>query len=222
MPDKVDNLKYKHLTKPNQHALKLLAIVLEQNPAPELCEVGVGFGATTIEICRMLSNRGIYHLFEFSDRLDDLKKDLDGSGFNNIVYHSNTRRQFDSYSWVLAQMLLARRAGGGPVPMFDFVFLDGAHAFHHDAPATVILKELLKPGGIFLFDDYDWTFGASPTQRPAVKPEILKLYTEEQIQTPHLRLICDLFMDSDPDYEKVNLNFVGRERRRAYRKHAGG
>lgn len=101
-------------------------------------------------------------------------------------------------------------------------FLDGAHAFHHDAPATVILKELLKPGGIFLFDDYDWTFGASPTQRPAVKPEILKLYTEEQIQTPHLRLICDLFMDSDPDYEKVNLNFVGRERRRAYRKHAGG
>ncbi|ONG54002.1 hypothetical protein BKE38_11035 [Pseudoroseomonas deserti] len=174
-----------------------------------LCEVGIG--ATTSEICRLLASR-----------LNDLKPELDGLGFNNVVYHGNTQRKPDSCNWALAQMLLTRRAAGGEVPLFDFVFLDGAHAFHHGAPATLILKELLKPGGVILFDDYDWSFAISPTMNPAVFPAILEAYSEEQIKTPHVRLICDLFMDGDPEYRKLDIGYGPREHRRAYRKRAPG
>jgi predicted O-methyltransferase YrrM len=207
-----------HISKPNEHALNLLTQVLAQNPEPVLCEVGIGIGATTSAICRLLDNRGEFHLFDYSSRLDDLKPDLDGLGFHNVVYHGNTRRKLDSYNWALAKMLQARRASGGPAPVFDFVFLDGGHAFHHDAPAAMLLKELLKPGGVILFDDYDWSFAVSPTLRPSVYPGILELYTEDQIETAHVQLICDLFMDHDEDYTKIDIGYGKREHRRAYRK----
>ena len=49
-------------------------------------------------------------------------------------------------------------------------------------------------------------------------PNILEVYSDEQIQTPHVRLICDLFMDHDPDYRKVDIGYGSHEHRRAYRK----
>lgn len=210
------------ISRPNEHALKLMQEVLQREPDPVLCEVGIGVGATTSAICQLLANRGTYHLFDYATRLDDLKPDLDGLGFTNVVYHSNSRRKLDGYSWELAKLLLARRAAGGEVPMFDFVFLDGAHTFHHDAPATVILKELLKPGGVILFDDYDWSLEISPTLNPVAVPALLEVFTEEQIRTPHVRLVCDLFMDHDPDYRKLDIGYRKHEHRRAYRKRGPG
>ncbi|MBR0650008.1 class I SAM-dependent methyltransferase [Roseomonas terrae] len=218
MLEKLSDPANVHIAKPCEHALTLVAALLEQEQQPVVCEVGVGIGATSVAICRLLENRGTYHLFDYANRLDDLKPDLDGLGFTNVVYHCNSRRKLDSYSWSLAQMLLARRAAGESVPLFDFVFLDGAHAFHHDAPATLLLKELLKPGGVILFDDYDWSFAISPTMKPSVFPTIVEVYNDEQIATPHVRLICDLFMDHDPDYQKMDIGYRSHEHRRAYRK----
>lgn len=39
-----------------------------------------------------------------------------------------------------------------------------------------------------------WTFSNSPTCNPAVYPDILKYYTEEQITTPHIKLVVDLLV----------------------------
>ncbi|WBV44032.1 class I SAM-dependent methyltransferase [Pseudoroseomonas cervicalis] len=218
MLEKLTDPANRHIAEPNRHALMLLGQVLEQEPQPVICEVGIGIGATVSAMCRLLDHRGTYHLFDYSSRLDDLKPDLDGLGFTNVVYHGNTRRKLDSYNWALARLLQARREAGGPVPLFDFAFLDGAHAFHHDAPAALLLKELLKPGGIILLDDYDWSFAISPTMNPGVMPRILEAYTEEQIETPHVKLICDLFFDHDPAYRKLDIGYGRREHRRAYRK----
>jgi predicted O-methyltransferase YrrM len=218
MLEKLSDPAKVHISKPNEHALKLVAELLEREQQPVICEVGIGIGATTAAICRLLANRGTYHLFDYASRLDDLKPDLDALGFTNVVYQGNTQRKLDSYNWALARMLQARRAAEGPVPLFDFVFLDGAHAFHHDAPATLLLKELLKPGGVILFDDYDWSFAISPTLNPSVYPATREAYSDEQIETPHVRLICDLFMDHDPDYQKLDIGYRSHEHRRAYRK----
>lgn len=207
------------IAKPNAHALALLDRVLARESDPVICEVGVGIGATTVELCRKLDNRGRILLFDFEDRLTDLGADLAGLGFGNVELHANTRRRHDSYNWSLAKILQARRSAGEAPGLFDFAFLDGGHAFHHDAPAAMILKELLKPGGVMLFDDYDWSFAVSPTMNPARNPGILEEYTEAQIETPHVRLICDLFLDHDPDYRKVEIGYrVPFEHRRAYQK----
>mgnify|MGYP000356764213 CR=1 FL=1 len=221
MLEKLEDPRFTSISKPSKHALDLLERVLEANPAPVVCEVGIGIGATSVEMCRLLDNRGVIHFFDFQEKLDELKADLDAAGFYNTAWTGNSRRTFDSYSWTLARMLRECRTlqvDG----LFDFVFLDGAHSFHHDAPAALALKDLLKPGGYLLFDDYDWTFKISPTMNPDVNPAILEQYSDDQIAVPHVRTICEVFFDGDPRWEKVDIGYGSLEHRRAYRKLAAG
>lgn len=100
------------IAKPNAHALALLDRVLARESQPVICEVGIGIGATTVELCRKLDNRGRIHLFDFEDRLTDLGADLAGLGFTNVELHANTRRRYDSYNWSLGAILQARRQAG--------------------------------------------------------------------------------------------------------------
>jgi hypothetical protein len=95
--------------------------------------------------------------------------------------------------------------------------------FHHDAPATAVLKEMVAPGGIILFDDYDWTLAISPTQNPTVNPGILEHFTEDQIKVSHVALVCTALMDTDQRFEKLDVGYKpGFEHRRAYRRLAAG
>lgn len=217
MLEKLTDPRFAAISKPSPHALDLLDGTLRANPAPVICEVGVGIGATTIELCRRLDNRGELHLFDYEDRLVDLAADLRAHGFDNVRLYPNSRKTFDSYNWALAKLALANRERDDP-QLYDFAYFDGCHMFHHDAPAAMLLKDLMKPGGVLLLDDYEWSIAVSPTMRPSVTPTIAEHYTDDQISTPHVRLICSLFLDVDPSLEKLDIGFKGREQRRAYRK----
>jgi predicted O-methyltransferase YrrM len=205
------------ISQANNHALDLLRRVLDVNPQPIIAEIGVGVGATTIELCRLLNHRGDLYLFDFVDRVTALGDDLRREGFSNIRLIGNERKTFASYAWELAKLLSLRRAAGVEW-IFDFVFLDGGHYFHHDAPAAIVLKDLLKPGGYILFDDYDWSIAISPTTNPAKNAKVLDDFSQEQIDMSHVKFVCDLFFDTDPNFHKIDLGYGEHEHRRAYRK----
>jgi predicted O-methyltransferase YrrM len=209
--------RYATISKPAPHAIDLLTQVMADHPEPMIAEVGVGVGATSLVLCQTLANKGEIHFFDFEERVESLLTDLAAEGFTNTHGHPNTRRFFDSYAWTLGKLVLERRAAG-EVAMFDFIFFDGAHAYQYDAAATILLKDLLKPGGILLMDDYDWSFAVSPTMRKNSNPPLEKLYTEEQIEASHVKFICDLFLDDDPAYERLDIGYKTQEHRRAYRK----
>jgi predicted O-methyltransferase YrrM len=216
--EKLTDPRFQSIAKPSEHALKLVGQILETNPEPAICEVGVGIGATTIEFCKLLDNKGMLYLFDFEDRLTDLGEDIKAQGFENVRAFMNTRKTFDSYNWALSKLVLENRAADTKT-LFDFAYLDGCHMFHHDAPATLLLKELVKPGGILLMDDYNWSIALSPTMRPSAQPTITKHYTDEQIEVPHVAMICSVFLDDDPRFEKMEIGYAtGHEHRRAYRK----
>lgn len=217
MLEKIADPAFYTVCKPAREAVDLLKRVLAETPEPTIAEVGIGVGATTLELCKLLDHRGRIYLFDFQEKLDDLASDLTALGFANFTMLGNEQKTFDSYSWSLAKLLLQTRAGGR-AGLFDFVYLDGAHLFHHDAAAAVILKELLNPGGVLLFDDYLWMVATSPTMRPQLQPQVLEQFSAEQINTPHIKLICDLFYDIDPNYRKLDLGHQERERKRAYQK----
>ena len=98
-------------------------------------------------------------------------------------------------------------------PYFDYVYLDGAHTWGVDALAFLLIDRLLKPGGYVDFDDYDWTIATSPTINPSAYPATLKLYTEEQIGTPQVKLIVDLLVRREGCYEELVENKVYRKLR---------
>ncbi|HVZ10034.1 class I SAM-dependent methyltransferase [Rhodopila sp.] len=217
MLERLTDPRFKAISQPSAQAVALTTQILEREPAPVIAEIGIGIGATSMALCSLLDHRGEAWFFDFEDRVTELAADLAAAGYTNIRTFGNSRATHDSYGWTLA-MLLRRRRASGPAALFDFIYLDGAHVWHHDALATVCAKALLKPGGFLLMDDYDWTIAVSPTMRPSVNPTIRQHYTEEQIELSHVEMICSLLLDDDPHFERVPLGYRGREHRRAYRR----
>jgi predicted O-methyltransferase YrrM len=170
-------------------------------------EIGVYEGDTTLEIAMFLDGAGELHLFDFEDRVETVAARLRQAGHENFVAHANSRRLLDSYNWSLMQLLQAHET-----PIFDYVFVDGAHTWAHDALAFFLIDRLLQPGGYIDFDDYPWTLRNSPSMNPAVFPEVEQLYTDEQIDAAQVALVVDLLVKLDPAYDEVVPNKIFRKR----------
>jgi predicted O-methyltransferase YrrM len=209
--------RYQAIARPCAEAVDLAKRVLETHPDPVIAEVGIGIGATSLALAQTLDKRGTLWLFDYDFRVNELQADLAGLGYHNVEIVSNSQRTFDSYGWTLA-MLTRRCRIDQPGGMFDFIYLDGAHLYQYDTLAAVCCKELLKPGGYLLLDDYDWTIAKSPTMRPSQNPSVVAEYSEEQIELSHVEMICSLLLDTDPAFEQIPLGYRDVEHRRAYRK----
>jgi predicted O-methyltransferase YrrM len=192
---------------PNTKTLKFLSTT----SCRTIAEIGVEWGLTSEGILRWLDGRGTLHLFDFEDRLAKTSRTLGEKGFSNFVTHGNSRCTLDSYNWSLMELLR-----DNPEPIFDYVFLDGAHTWAFDALAFFLIDLLLRPGGYLDFDDYYWTIASSPTVNPEVNPVMNSLYTEAQISTPQVKIIVDLLVRRRDDYEEVVPNKIFRKRRKLW------
>jgi predicted O-methyltransferase YrrM len=170
-------------------------------------EIGVYKGYTAARIAEVLGGEGEIHLFDYADRVEPVAEALRAAGHGNVVAHPNSRRLLDSYNWSLMRVLAERGEG-----VFDYVFLDGAHTWAHDALAFALADRLLAPGGYVDFDDYRWTLRASPTMNPEAFPEVERLYSDEQIDARQVALVVDLLVRRDARYEEVVPDKVFRKR----------
>lgn len=184
-------------------------------------EVGVGIGASTVQFTRVLGPGDELHLFDRRHQVVELITDLEalpeGEGIT-FVDRSNEAKLYASYAWELAVWFRELRRAKQPVEVFDFVYLDGAHQFLHDAAAVSVLKAMIKPGGYIVFDDMTWTFNGSPTLSPRVRPETAIEYTEDQLKLPHVELVVDVLMRTDRGWRQVKLNDDPRPIRAAFQK----
>lgn len=179
---------------PNLHTLDFL----RSTDARYVAEIGIYQGHTSREIARWLAGEGELHLYDFHDTVAKVAGELAAEGHLNIRVFPNSYKYLDSYNWSLAKMLEQH-----PEPIYDYVFIDGAHTWAIDGFATLLVDRLLKPGGYLDFDDHEWTLAGSPTLRPGVFPLTGRMYTDEQVHTPQVKLICDLLIRRDDRYEEV-------------------
>src|SRR5919198_3630038 len=128
-------------------------------------EIGVYNGDTSLQIAEHLRGAGEIHLFDFDDRVRAAAARLRAAGHEAVVAHPNSRLLMDSYNWSLMQLLAAHEE-----PIFDYVFIDGAHTWALDALAFCLVDRLLRDGGYVDFDDYRWTLRTSPSMNPATFP----------------------------------------------------
>jgi predicted O-methyltransferase YrrM len=170
-------------------------------------EIGVYRGYTAERIAEVLGGEGEIHLFDYADRVEPVAARLRAAGHANVVAHGNSRRLLDSYNWSLMAVLAEH-----PEPVFDYVFIDGAHTWAHDALAFLLADRLLVRGGYIDFDDYGWTLASSPSMNPVAFPELEALYTDQQITTPQVALVVDLLVRRDERYEEVVADKAFRKR----------
>jgi predicted O-methyltransferase YrrM len=166
-------------------------------------EIGVYEGDTTLRVAEHLAGRGEIHLFDFEDRVAPVAKRLRKAGHRNVIEHPNSRLLLDSYNWSLMQLLTDHDG-----PVFDYVFIDGAHTWGLDALAFLLADRLLHPGGYVDFDDYGWSLRHSPSMNPDAFPEVVELYTSEQIDEPQVALVVDLLVRRDSRYTEVVPNKI--------------
>lgn len=179
MLEKIGTEKYRTVSKPCYQCLELIELVKNQvEGGIAFAEIGVGVGATAVEAVKLLSAEDNYYMFSFEEEVNELKEDLLKLDLEckNIHAIGNTRKVWDSYCWTLAQLYL-----DSGKDLFDVTYLDGAHTFIHDSSACCLLKLLTKVGGYIIFDDINWSYAISKTQNPKKRPEILDLFTLEQI-----------------------------------------
>jgi hypothetical protein len=185
---------------------------LRESNARVYAEIGVDKGDGVMTACQALPSGAVLYLFDYQEAVDLVAERVRREfPDKNFVIHAigNTHKTHDSYCWGLAKLISSHPEG----PIFDYVYLDGAHELAVDGCATALVDKLLKRGGYLEFDDYNWCHAISPTVNPRLHPQTAEKFPDEQISTPHVKLIVDLLMKRDnPHYDEVVRNRTFRKK----------
>lgn len=98
-----------------------------------------------------------------------------------------------SYTWFLHRVLREQLRDSTIEPIYDFVFLDGAHTWDVDGLAFLLVDKLLKPGGWILFDDLYWRLDAERW------PDV----PAEQRAVTQVKEVWDLLVLTHPGYDEM-------------------
>ena len=214
MIEKLGTDEAKYLSKPCDEMIEYLKKLLNHNPSPlTIAEVGVGYGATSVEIVKRLRQEDTFYFYSFQEEVDELYDDLKKQEYCkcSLVPMGNSHTLYDSFCWNLGKQAIDLKGKEG---IFDLVYLDGAHSFLFSGLACALLKTLIRDNGCLIFDDLSWSYGNSPDRNPKVEPGILEQYTQEQVDTFQIQMVVDAFMKNDKGWKRERTT----KRRAIYRK----
>lgn len=111
-----------------------------------------------------------------------------------------------SYTWWLKDQIIANTTAEGMCqPIYDFVYIDGAHNWTIDGFAFYLVERLLRPEGWLLLDDLAWSYLASSSSfGPGQGPDELELSQPER-ETPHIRLVFELLVRQHPHFSSFRV-----------------
>lgn len=203
MLEKIGTAGFETLSKSDPAVLDRLKTVLKTIPEPIVYEIGVGIGATTVEMAELLNGRGKLHLFSRQSDVRELADDLLSRGFGNVAQWGSANRIYSGYHFELADGFVT-----GRLPKFDLAYLDGGHVMHLDGPAICILKELANDGAYLILDDVGWSLEQSPTMSPTVRAQTSAEYDPAQIAACHVDMARRCFLETDPRFvlEQISRN----------------
>lgn len=201
---KKEDQRFSTVSQPNHVGVNIIRKLTVDKNYVIVGEIGVGIGASAQAYCEALKGKGELHIFDYQELVDEVSADLKALGYDNVRPFGNTKKHWDSYNWTLACLLMGRQGR----PMYDYIYLDGAHTLFHDGLCFFLCDKLLNPGGVLELDDYGWSYGKSPTGNPDINPGLRDFMTDEQINTTQVALVVELFIKNNPSYREVLPNRV--------------
>lgn len=168
-------------------------LILE-NEFQNIIELGFRHGVSTCYMAGALDELGegsittidLNSAIDTNPNIEFLLDSLGLSSYVNVFYEPT------SYTWRLMKILEE-----DPEPRFDFCYLDGAHDWFTDGFAFFLVDKLLKPGGLIVFDDLDWTYETSPSLK---NTDWVKNMPIDQRTVPQVRKVYELLVNTHPSY----------------------
>jgi predicted O-methyltransferase YrrM len=147
-------------------------------------EIGFFHGKSSIYMGAILREIGKGHLLTIdlegarkkSPNIIDL---IDATGFADLITPVFAHR---SYTWELAKLIR-----DGKRELFDFCYLDGGHTFDVTALGVMLVSALMKPGGILVIDDLDWSMANSKHYQE--HPEQADKYSIDEQNSQGIRIV---------------------------------
>jgi predicted O-methyltransferase YrrM len=107
-----------------------------------------------------------------------------------------------SYNWELLKIIEQQTRNGYCEPLYDLCYIDGAHNFEIDCCAFFLVDKLMKPGGLILFDDLNWTYADSPSFKDT---DWVKQMDEDEKSTPHIKKLVENIVMPHPNYSDFDF-----------------
>ena len=173
---------------------QLMRQVILENQFQSVLELGFRHGVSTCYMAGALDDLGRGSIVTIDlagarnaePNIDRLLAELGLTRFVTVFYEPT------SYIWRLMKFLEEDAS-----PRFDFCYIDGAHDWATDGFAFFLVDRLLKPGGLIIFDDLEWTYETSPALRNTEK---VRLMPHDERSTPQIRRVYELLVKPHPAY----------------------
>lgn len=158
-------------------------------------ELGFAHGVGSVYIASALEANGHGHLtsVDIPDALQRSPRASDLLERAGLAHRVRLEIEPTSYTWYLRRALREQLTAATIEPLYDFVFLDGAHTWDVDGFAFLLVDKLLKPGGWILFDDLHWKLDQA--QWPDVPAE--------QLSIAQVKEIWELLVLTHPGYDEM-------------------
>lgn len=158
-------------------------------------ELGTGHGSSTAYLAAAVAANGGQGRVVTVDRAHfanpSPEEALERCGLAGHV--ELVRIEHSSYTWWLRELLRESAE-----PRFDLCFLDGAHDWHVDGLAVVLVERLLQPGSWLVLDDLDWSYATGSGPQP---PNL----SEEERTARGVREVFDVVLGGHPGFDELKV-----------------
>ena len=170
--------------------VEIIKSIIMENNFRNAIELGFYHGKSSILIASVFEEIGEGHLTTFDleiarEKDPNIIQLLNDYNLSHRVTPVFCER---SYTWELAKIIKETNE-----PVFDFCYLDGAHTWDNTGFGFFLIDLLLKPGGIIIFDDLNWTINKSPAYKKALSEgkDPYAQYSEDEKNSPAVRMVVE-------------------------------
>lgn len=169
---------------------EIIKIFINDYNYRDAIELGFYHGKSSVLIASIFEEIGEGHLITFDlesarNREPNILQLLSNYNLSHRVTPIFCER---SYTWELAKIIRKTQE-----PIYDFCYLDGAHTWDSTGFGFFLIDMLLKPGGMIIFDDINWTINKSPAYKKALTEgkDPYYQYSEDEKNAPAIRMVME-------------------------------
>jgi len=181
----------------NEARARVLRALVEEHDARDILEIGFFRGKSSLYIGAMLEDRGGGRLVTIDRKsAAGLKPNIHDLLHRSGLGHRVTPLfAYRSFTWELLKLIRSE-----PRPAFDLCYFDGGHTWDDTGFGFVLVNMLLRPGGVIVFDDIDWSIENSPAYNK--DPAQMAPYSEDERTAATVRLVWDVLVP-EFGYERI-------------------